>query len=610
MLCRELRKCTGERWRNPVRRIGAVTFAVAAVCAAEGTMERSIDVRVTMRDGVKLSTNVFRPPGTGRWPALLIRTPYDKGDDLLPTYRLFIDNGYAVVVQDVRGRYDSEGLFEPMVQEGPDGEDTLYWIGHQPWSDGKVGMLGGSYVGIVQWQAALRGSPYLKAIFPLVSGFDDYYDRFYSRGGAMKWGHRLMWIAENLRAPGFKTPDFNRFIYHLPERTADRAVAGRTVEWYQHTLNHPSYDEFWRKLSTRQHLDRVKVPVFAMGGWFDNYGQSDLEAFAELRRLGRTAHVAIGPWAHNFSEKLAIDFGPESALPVRRMQLAWFDHWLKGRDTIANLPPARIFTMGENKWHDLTEWPPGDSILTMYLGGKKKANSVFGSGTLEARQPVRASKDEFVYDPRKPVPTRGGPICCNVKVLPPGPMEQKTVEGRNDVLVYTSPALVEDTEVTGVIRALLYISTSAPDTDFTAKLVDVAPDGSAMSVTDGILRLRYRHGTSRPQLVQPDKVYPVQIDVGSTSIAFRAGHRIRLEVSSSNFPRFDRNPNTGRPIADELELRIARQTVYRGGRYPSMLVLPVVRRHSSKLGALHSRLALGRAASTESGRSSATPPVH
>jgi putative CocE/NonD family hydrolase len=394
----------------------------------------------------------------------------------------------------------------------------------------------------------------------------------------MKGGHRLMWIAENVRAPGFQIPEFNRFIYHLPPRTVDRAVAGRTVDWYQNSLNHPAYDEFWQKLSTRDKLDRVKIPVFAMGGWFDNYGQSDLEAFAELRRMGRAAYVVIGPWAHSFSEKLAVDFGRDSQLPVRRMQLEWFDHWLKGKDTIANMSPVRVFTMGENKWHEFPCWPPpSETILTLFLGGKK-ANSKFGGGTLDVRQDRRGSKDEYLYDPRKPVQTRGGAVCCNVRVLPPGPMDQGPVEQRSDVLVYTSTPLYEAVEVTGVIRALLYVSTSAPDTDFTAKLVDVAPDGSTMNLTDGILRLRFRRGLSRPQLAQPGKIYPVAIDAGVTSAVFRSGHRIRLEVASSNFPRFDRNPNTGRPVADEAELRVARQTVYRGGKYPSMVILPVVRR--------------------------------
>jgi hypothetical protein len=542
-------------------------------------IDRLSDVDIAMRDGIRLSANIYLPSGSGRWPVLLVRTPYGKGADLYPSYRIFIDRGYAVVVQDVRGRYQSEGVFRPLVQEGPDGEDTLNWIGRQSWCDGNIGMLGGSYIGIAQWQAALRGSPYLKAIFPVVSGYDDYLDRFYSRGGAMKWGHRLMWIAQNLRAPGFRAPAFNRFVYHLPPRTADRAVAGRTVEFYQDAVNHPAYDTHWRSISTREKLDRIRVPVFVAGGWFDNFGQSDLEAFAALRELGRKAHVLMGPWAHNFADPLGVSFGPESSARLRRIQLAWFDHWLKGRDTIVNLPPARVFTMGENRWRDLDSWPPGEAeTVSFYLDGKGKANASSGDGRLEIRRPQRGHSDHFVYDPRSPVPTHGGPVCCNARALPPGPMDQRDVEQRPDVLVYSTQPLKDDVEVTGVVRLLVWVSTSARDTDFTAKLVDVAPEGLALNVTDGILRLRYRKGLDRPELAEPGKVYPILIDLGVTSHVFAVGHQIRLEVSSSNFPRFDRNPNTGRTIANEVELRVANQTVYHGGKQPSALLLPLMPR--------------------------------
>ncbi len=554
-----------------------VLLGLAVSFSAQAQIEEQFQVRVPMRDGVHLSANVFRPAGTGRWPALLVRTPYGKGAVLTPHYRAFVEHGFALVIQDVRGRHDSEGVFRPLGQEGPDGEDTLNWMARQPWCDGKIGMFGGSYLGIAQWQAALRNSPYLKAIFPLVSGYDDYLDRFYSRGGALKLGHRLLWISENLRAPGFVRPDFNQFIYHLPLRTADRAATGETVEWYQRSLNHPSYDEFWRAMSTREKLDRIKVPVFAAGGWFDNYCQSDLEAFAALRKLGRPAYVLIGPWAHNFGDRLAVDFGPEASASLRRLQFQWFDHWLRGKDSIGSLAPARIFTMGENRWHDEEAWPPrAATVEPYYLAGKGQANTVFGDGKLQSRHPRRGWADEYTYDPRKPVPTRGGAICCNPKILPPGPMDQRPVEGRHDVLIYTGEALKADLEVTGVVRVLLYISTSATDTDFTAKLVDVAPDGTAIDLTDGILRLRYRKGLDRPELATPGEVYPITIDAGATSNVFRSGHRIRLEIASSNFPRFDRNPNTGRAIADEAELRIARQSVYHGGQYPSALMLPVV----------------------------------
>ncbi len=547
-----------------------------------GQIEEQFHVRIPMRDHVHLSANIFRPAAAGRWPALLVRTPYNKGSVLSPHYRAFVEHGYALVIQDVRGRHESEGWFRPLEQEGPDGEDTLEWMARQPWCDGKIGMFGGSYLGIAQWQVALRNPPHLRAIFPVVSGYDDYLDRFYSRGGALKLGHRLLWISENLRGPGSARPDFNQFIYHLPLRTADFAAAGEPVEWYQRSLNHPAYDHFWREMSTREKLEQIRVPVFAAGGWFDNYCESDLEAFAALRKLGRQAYVLIGPWAHNFADRLALDYGPQASIPLRRLQFQWFDHWLKGLDTIEHLVPAQIFTMGENRWHDEAVWPPTAARMEpYYLAGKGHANTVYGDGKLQRRPPRRQWSDGYTYDPRKPVPTQGGAICCNPKILKPGPMDQRGVEGRHDVLIYTGDPLKTDLEVTGVVRVSLYVSTSALDTDITAKLVDVAPDGSAIGLTDGILRLRYRGGLDRPELAKPGEIYPITIDAGPTSNLFRTGHRVRLEIASSNFPRFDRNPNTGRPIADEIELRPAQQTVLHGGHYPSALLLPVVVRSST-----------------------------
>jgi putative CocE/NonD family hydrolase len=558
-----------------------VLFALALAGPARAAIDIQLDVRIPMRDGVDLAANIFRPSAEGRFPVLLVRTPYNKGRGLTPNYRAFVDHGFVLVIEDVRGRYESEGVFQPLTQEGPDGEDTLNWIGRQPWCDGKIGMFGGSYLGIAQWQAALRNSPYLKAIFPVVSGYDDYYDRFYSRGGGMKLGHRLVWIAENFRPRGTPRPDLSQFIYHLPLRTADLAACHETLDWYQSALNHPAYDDFWRSISTREKLDRIRVPVFAAGGWFDNYGQSDLEAFATLRKLGRQAHVLIGPWSHNFSDRLPVDFGPESSVPLRRLQFQWFDYWLKGEGSIDNLPPARIFDLFANRWENEEMWPPpGARVEELYLAGKGKAQSIYGDGKLEWTLPRRSTADPYTYDPRKPVPTRGGAICCNPRLLPPGPMDQRPIEGRHDILIFTSNPLRTGLHIAGVVRVSLYVSTSATDTDFTAKLIDVAPGGTALALTDGLLRLRYRQGVERPMPAKPGEIYLITIDAGPTSALFRAGHRIRLEIASSNFPRFDRNPNTGRPIAGETHMQIAHQTVLHGGRFPSALLLPVLSRHS------------------------------
>ncbi len=559
-----------------------------------------LHVRVAMRDNIRLDTNVFLPPDGGRFPTVLIRTPYGKGPDLPVSYRSFIHHGYAVVMQDVRGRYGSAGVFNVLNQEGPDGYDTLNWIAAQPWSDGKVGMIGGSYLGIAQWRVALLNNPHLKAIFPVVSGSDDYFDRYYSPGGAMKLGHRLLWMSLNLTPPGAAKPKFGDYIYHLPLRTVDRSATRRTLGFYQTILNHPTYDSFWKNLSVRENIERVRVPVFSVGGWYDNFVESDLEAFSALHKLdGRLDdryRIMIGPWAHNMSTPFpGVTYGDDSSSPIRSYQIAWFDHWLKGAPEDARRfspekwhavrsevdeAPVHIFVMGVNRWRDEPDWPLERARpAALYLASERAANSLSGGGVLQWK-PERAktldATDSLTYDPRNPVPTRGGAVCCDPKIFPWGPIDQRPVEKRKDVLVYTSAPMKQDLEVTGPIRVVLYASTSALDTDFTAKLVDVFPNGEARNLTDGILRMRYRHGLEKAELAEPGKVYPLVIDAGVTSNVFLAGHSIRVEISSSNFPRFDRNPNTGRPFADETMLKKAQQVIYHSRQYPSHLVLPVI----------------------------------
>jgi hypothetical protein len=322
---------------------------------------QQINVATPMRDGVVLQANVFRPPGAARFPTILLRTPYNKGNAITPNFLAFVNHGYAVMVQDVRGRYASGGRFEPIDQELRDGDDTLNWIARQPWSDGAIGMYGGSYLGIAQWKAALSRNPHLKAIFPYVSGDDDYRDRFYSSGGAMKLGHRLLWIAENMRAPGYNPPDFRKFVLALPVRQADRVASGAPLPLWQLAASHPSYDTFWKRGSVREHIDEVNVPVYSVGGWYDNYVESDLDAFTLLRKRGREARIMVGPWPHVFSADFAgAPFGSrrDSVVPLRPEQLKWFDRWVKGiRAPAGNEHLVRIFVMGINRWRDEDEWP-------------------------------------------------------------------------------------------------------------------------------------------------------------------------------------------------------------------------------------------------------------
>jgi uncharacterized protein len=549
---------------------------------------------IPMRDGVRLAADLFLPSSAGRWPAILIRTPYSRKAPSVRSYRFFVPRGYAVVLEDVRGRFASQGTFGSIDQEGPDGNDTVNWIAAQPWSNGRVGMAGSSYLGMVQWWAAAENNPHLLAISPMNSGDDEYSDRFYSPGGSLQLGHRLLWLAQNLTPPSRVREPLDSYIGHLPLRTADVAATGTVLLSWRAALDHPSLDAYWKKLSIREHARQINVPVLSLGGWFDAYAESDLDAFSRLAEQHKAIETWIGPWSHNPGLRFsARDFGPQATLAIRAKQLDWFDRWMKrspGSDS-QERPEAllHIFVMGPDAWREEHEWPLARTRFTpLYLTSAGHANSATGDGKLSWQAARKSRPDIFTYDPRTPVPTMGGAICCDPKNFPPGPLDQRAVEQRPDVLVYTSAPLAEDLEVTGPVRTILYVSTSVNDTDFTAKLVDLHPDGKPLSVTDGIQRLRYRLSLAKPAFVKRNTAYQISVDTGVTSYVFAAGHRIRLEVSSSNFPRFDRNLNGAGPNADQSKPLKARQTIYHEKGYPSALLLPVVSRpNTTRTAALH-----------------------
>jgi uncharacterized protein len=548
--------------------------------------EEQLGLVVRMRDGVRLAADLFLPGNTptssGRWPTVLIRTPYSRKSTASQSYRYFARRGYAVVIEDVRGRFASQGKFGNIVQEGADGNDTINWISEQPWSNGRVAMAGGSYLGMVQWWAALEDNPHLAAISPVCSGDDEYTDRYYSTGGALKLGHRLLWLSENLTPPSGVPALLPSYIRHLPIKSADIVATGLPQPLWRSAIAHPSFDGYWKGFSVREKIQRVNVPTLSFGGWFDNYAQSDLDAFSRLALQHKPVETWIGPWAHNPGYRfLTRDFGPQARIGIRTLEADWFDKWVKKNPAAPEVatpaPRLHIFVMGPDIWREEHEWPLARTHYTpLYLESEGRANSSAGDGTLRW-QPVNRSKtDTFTYDPRDPAPTMGGAICCEPKILPPGPLDQTTVETRGDVLVYTSPPLAEDLEVTGPVRTILYVATSANDTDFTAKIVDVAPGGRPLSVTDGIQRLRYRLSLDKPIFVKQNQAYQISVDAGVTSHVFASGHRIRLEVSSSNFPRFDRNMNTTAPNGEQAKPIKARQTLYHEKGYPSAIILPVI----------------------------------
>ena len=555
------------------------------------------DVRVPMRDGITVSVDIYRPDASGRFPSILIRTPYNNNtDQAVAQGKWFAERGYVMIQADVRGKFDSAGDFYPFKNEPDDGFDTDEWIAKQPWFDGKLGTMGGSYVGFTQWSQAIRGSKYLTAMAATVTTPDTYGNWFYTNG-ALNYAFALSWGAVSIdgRVAQFTGAyDWPSVYRTLPIANAP-AAAGHRAPHYRDWVAHPRRDALWSALSHEDKYDTIGVPILTVEGWYDIFLRGALQdhvavggkAKNDTARRGK--RLLIGPWVHSTGRRNntpagqaadpnAVDFGAAADVDLQRVYLRWFDYWLKGIDNgVLNDPPVRIFVMGENYWRDEHEWPLARTQYTnYYLASGGRANSLLGDGTLSAKRRSGAESDSYVYDPENPVPTLGGNLCCAQQV-PSGPWDQRAAERRDDVLVFTSEPLTAPVEVTGPITMTLFASSNARDTDWTAKLVDVGPDGFARNVQDGIVRARYREAsatTASP--IEPGRVYEYTIDMWATSNTFLPGHRIRLEVSSSNFPRFDRNLNTGEDQATGTRMQKATQTIYHSERYPSHVVLPVI----------------------------------
>lgn len=546
---------------------------LAAMTAIAAPPPPQLNLRLTMRDGVELSANLWLPEAKGKFPLAFYRTPYGKTDRLTSNLRAFVDAGYAVMLQDVRGRGDSGGVFRQLVQEENDAEDTLNWVRRQPWSNGQAGLFGASYPGIAAWQAARSGHPAIRAIATGFCGADEYLDRYYSPGGAFRLGHRLWWLAQNFSPAGRKRPTYTELVRHRPLRTADVQATGRTLDFYQAAMDHPSYDSFWRSLSTLQAAGRMNVPAHLTGGWYDPYCSSDISLFNTLRAAGVPVRLVIGPWGHNPAIALETVDPAAAAIELRKLEVEWFDACLRGGPKAAT--GIRYFVPGLNAWRETPQWPPtatGDT--EWYLAPDQR---------LAPKPRRKGGQSTFSYNPDDAVPTLGGATCCDPRVQPWGPLDQRPLDRRQDVLHFTGAPLEEGLEIAGAVRAVLHLQSDAPDTDFSAKLVDVAPDGTARLVCDGLIRLRYRHGLDRPVAYQPGATERVVVPLGDIAWYFPPGHRVRLDVSSSNFPRFDRNPNTGRPVAGETRTRIARQTILFGRAHPSRLLLPAKKRKAHPL---------------------------
>lgn len=570
------------------------------------------NVPAAMRDGTVLRADVYRPAGGKKYPVLLQRTPYDKS--FLPWATLTLDpikaarSGYVVVIQDVRGRWESEGAkFCPYRDEFVDGYDTVEWAALLPYSNGNVGMYGYSYYGMTQWQAASTQPPHLKAIFPFSAAMDF----FGRRGGALDLAIVIGWILR-LAGPNaimrekVDTKEFMALVgaidriedafRALPlEDISATKLGGGFAPYFYDVLRHDTYDDFHKKLSMIDKHKRVQVPALIFAGWYDALLDCDLQHFALTQREAESpiaresSRLVVGPWSHlGILDSVGqLNFGLAASTASLELKgdltsqaLRWFDYWLKGiQNKVDEEPPVKLFIMGDNVWRYENEWPlPRARYIAFYFHSEGKANSLHGDGVLSPIPPKEEPEDHFTYDPPNPVPTRGGNHILPM-YYPRGPISQLDVEERRDVLVYTSDVLSKDIEVTGPVVVKLYAASSATDTDFTAKLVDVYPDGRAYNIVDGIIRARYRNGPEvPPTLIPPNTAIEYTIDLWSTSNVFKQGHRIRVEVSSSNFPRFDRNPNTGELPHKGTSMRSALQTVFHDAQRPSHIVLPTIPR--------------------------------
>lgn len=557
------------------------------------------DCKVPTRAGLKLSADVFLPRASGPFPTLFLRTPYESLLQMHVEWAVWwAKRGYAVVIQDCRGRFESEGLFYPYHTDGPDGHDALGWIAEQPWCNGQIGMSGRSYGAIVQWQTAPYRSPYLKALAPQVV-MGDYFGDCHRTGGAVQWvltaGAAIIFSTNVALMQHGATHIFGNqeWYRHLPLITADEAAIGRKVPFYRDWLEHDLYDDYWRAINTEEQLDQIDVPVCQQAAWYDPYVDSMLRLWNGLRERGysdrarKNQKIYIIPWTHHLPEGSRLgdlDFGPQGAVDLKLEDLRWFDYWLKGVNTgIMDEPPIRLFVMGANVWRNEHEWPLARTVWTpYYLHSHGRANSLNGDGELSPELPGNEPPDRYDYDPANPVPTLGGNNSTWTWMkfardpIVPGPVDQRPLERRADVLVYTSAELEQELEVTGPLTVVLYAASSARDTDFTAKLVDVYPDGRAIHLAEGIIRARHRDSLARAELLEPNEPTRYQIKLAPTSNLFQRGHRLRLEIASSNFPRFDRNLNTGEPIATSTRMQVAHQTILHTQVYPSHILLPII----------------------------------
>ncbi|MFC0026945.1 CocE/NonD family hydrolase [Neobacillus cucumis] len=579
---------------------------VAAIKQFQIIVEKNVPCK--MRDGVILYADIYRPNKEGRFPVLLTRLPYSKdlpyySHRYLDTNRL-VENGFIVIIQDVRGRFQSEGDFQPFRQEANDGFDTVEWAAAFPYSTGKVGMFGLSYYGYTQLLAATKKPPHLAAIFPAMT-LNDQRNGVSYRNGAYQLGFTETWalesIAPDLLKRKYENPvERKREIQKIADylnRLDDLYGFAPIKQWpplkelgiadyfFEELSQSLENEDYWGQSSIADKYRDLQVPAFHLGGWHDCFIGPTLTNYIEMNKTGPHQKLIVGPWGHGYFSSVQgeVFYGVHASgdwidleKDITDLHIHWFNHWLKGIDIgLETEPPVKIFVMGINQWRDEMEWPLKRTVYTnFYLQSNGKANIKNGDGRLSLTQPTDGATDCFIYNPNHPVPTKGGRTLF-FGPMTMGPLNQHEIEEREDVLVYSSAPLTDPVEVTGNVKVKLWASSDAKDTDFTAKLVDADSNGNAIILAEGIVNAKYRNSFI-PEEELAGEVVEYEIDLWATSNVFLPGHRITLEISSSSFPHYLPNPNTGESLI-ESDLRIkARQTIYHNKQYPSHLILPIV----------------------------------
>jgi uncharacterized protein len=530
------------------------------------------EMRVPMSDGVELATDVYLPAATGSHPVIVIRTPYNRRGKRIFAEK-FAAAGYAVVIQDVRGKFGSGGTFIPFVNEEKDGIETLDWIAGEEWSNGRVAAFGASYLAHSGILMARHGHPALRTVFT-ASGWIGA-DTMNEPGGAFHMMLGIPWLifSQGQTQGSLKDVDLEALYRQLPLSGVLDSIGINSAEWREHDI---------MRAHAGADLSKVSIPMFHLTGWYDFVAPTSLALWRSMREATDLAQpLVVGPWIHDqlyTSETRVgeIDAGSESILGVdalTRLAVDWFDCHL--RERCVEVAPVRVFVIGENRWREFTEWPPRESLrLSLHLESSGRAATTLDDGALRTAPPRRRGKDHFTFDPDDPVPTAGG---ANFHFFPEttGPRDQREIERRPDVAVYTTAPLESELLLAGPIRTVLHVSTSGRDTDFTAKLSVVSPEGRSLSIADGIIRLTARNGRGVRELVEPGKTYEVAIDMSEIAMTIDAGSRLRLAISSSNFPKFNRNPNSGDDPLEATTLETARQTIHHSRARPSRIELTV-----------------------------------